>query len=377
MKRLILVLAILALVCPLFGMKLYLTNTSSSGQAQSDPNASLGGYRSTTELSATSMKNLFDDVSIVEAVLGDTEYRMIDVYNDGTGTAYGVQLYMQTPTSSDSTELNFGYSATNQPHADSWNGEALSNESTAPVSPSMSYSNYTKTSPLSLGTIPAGQSKRVCVRRTVTAGAPWTAHDLGRFGLRWGGVAGAPAEPTKVAYDNFTGSDATALASHTSDSSHTWTKQGGADLVITSNAIRATSAAGFGYYYMSHEPSGADYTVIATVYAGSGKAAPLVAGRCNTSVATCYCVRFEGDTWNLYSVSSGSLTSIGTYTGDNPSTAKTVKLEMIGTAIKFYIDDTERISVTDSSISAAGRAGIASYYNDTGQNYIDAFEVWE
>ena len=137
MKRLILVLAILALVCPLFGMKLYLTNTSSSGQAQSDPNASLGGYRSTTELSATSMKNLFDDVSIVEAVLGDTEYRMIDVYNDGTGTAYGVQLYMQTPTSSDSTELNFGYSATNQPHADSWNGEALSNESTAPASPAV------------------------------------------------------------------------------------------------------------------------------------------------------------------------------------------------------------------------------------------------
>ena len=189
MKRLILVLAILTLVCPLFGMKLYLTNTSSSGQAQSDPNASLGGYRSTTELSATSMKNLFDDVSVVEAVLGDTEYRMIDVYNDGTGTAYGVQLYMQTPTSSDSTELNFGYSATNQPHADSWNGEALSNESTAPASPSMSFSNYTKTSPLSLGTIPASQSKRVCVRRTVTAGAPWAAHDLGRFGLRWGGVA--------------------------------------------------------------------------------------------------------------------------------------------------------------------------------------------
>ena len=189
MKKLILVLALLALICPFMGMKLYLTNTSSSGQAQSDPNASLGGYRSTTELSATSMKNLFDDVSVVEALLGDTEYRMIDVYNDGTGTAYGVQLYMQTATSSSSTELDFGYSSTNQPHADAWNGEALSNESTAPASPSMSFSNYTKTSPLSLGTIPASQSKRVCVRRTVTAGAPWTAHDLGRFGVRWGGVA--------------------------------------------------------------------------------------------------------------------------------------------------------------------------------------------
>lgn len=191
MKKLILVLALLALICPFMGMKLYLTNTSSSGQAQSDPNASLGGYRSTTELSATSMKNLFDDVSVVEALLGDTEYRMIDVYNDGTGTAYGVQLYMQTATSSSSTELDFGYSSTNQPHADAWNGEALSNESTAPASPSMSFSNYTKTSPLSLGTIPASQSKRVCVRRTVTAGAPWTAHDLGRFGVRWGVAASA------------------------------------------------------------------------------------------------------------------------------------------------------------------------------------------
>ena len=208
MKKLILVLALLALICPFMGMKLYLTNTSSSGQTQSDPNASLGGYRSTTELSATSMKNLFDDVSVVEALLGDTEYRMIDVYNDGTGTAYGVQLYMQTATSSSSTELNFGYSATNQPHADSWNGEALSNESTAPASPSMSFSNYTKTSPLSLGTIPASQSKRVCVRRTVTAGAPWTAHDLGRFGVRWGVAAPAGLTCTN-------GSGDSAIYSHT------------------------------------------------------------------------------------------------------------------------------------------------------------------
>lgn len=211
MKKLILVLALLALICPFMGMKLYLTNTSSSGQTQSDPNASLGGYRSTTELSATSMKNLFDDVSVVEALLGDTEYRMIDVYNDGTGTAYGVQLYMQTATSSSSTELDFGYSSTNQPHADAWNGEALSNESTAPASPSMSFSNYTKTSPLSLGTIPASQSKRVCVRRTVTAGAPWTAHDLGRFGVRWGGVAAsgdsAFCAGTELFCEDFEGTD--------------------------------------------------------------------------------------------------------------------------------------------------------------------------
>ncbi len=192
-KKLLLILAILFTATSLFAMKLYLTNTSSAGQAQADPNASLGGYRSTTELSATSMKNLFDDVSIVEALTGDVEYRMVDIYNDGADPVYKAQFYMQSQTSSPGTVLSFGYSATDQPHADNWNGEALSNESTAPASPSMTFYDFTKTAPLALGTIPAGQSKRVAVKRTVTAGAPWTAHDLGRFGLKWGGVVAAPS----------------------------------------------------------------------------------------------------------------------------------------------------------------------------------------
>ncbi len=165
--------------------KLYLTNPSGSGLTQTSPNASIGGYRSISELSKTGMKNLFDDVTTVEAILGDTEYRMIDVYNDGAYDLKKVQIFMKTPTSSPGTEIALGYSATDQPHANSWNGQVLTNENTAPASPVFTFANRTRGSPLSIGTIPAGQSVRVGVRRTVNALTPWTTNDLGVIGMRW------------------------------------------------------------------------------------------------------------------------------------------------------------------------------------------------
>lgn len=347
MKKLILVFALLALICPFMGMKLYLTNTSSSGQAQSDPNASLGGYRSTTELSATSMKNLFDDVSVVEALLGDTEYRMIDVYNDGTGTAYGVQLYMQTATSSSSTELDFGYSSTNQPHADAWNGEALSNESTAPASPSMSFSNYTKTSPLSLGTIPASQSKRVCVRRTVTAGAPWTAHDLGRFGVRWGSAA-APAWTIDDAFGSDTHTNYTSMAPY---------YYAGPTYASGSVSVGSGVASGTAWtltmaYHTTTLGSNNQEVTADLVYSGNGHDTGMLLFRVNTSATTGYKVRFVSTKIALqtFNTSDGG-TELGSY--DETYGAGTYTIDVIanGTSIEVKVDGTTRISVTDSTYS--------------------------
>ena len=166
-------------------LKFYLTNPSSSGAGQGNPNNSLGGYRSTTQVSASAMKNLFDDVTVVESVLGDTEYRFLDVYNSGDSSASKVQVYVKSDSSSSGTEITLGYNATNQPHEDSWDGEDVANEDTAPASPAMTFGTYTKESPLHLGTIPAGRSVRICVKRTVTAGVPWTARDVGTIAVRY------------------------------------------------------------------------------------------------------------------------------------------------------------------------------------------------
>lgn len=45
------------------------------GASNSDPDASLGGVMSNTEISGTALNNLFDDVSPDEATSGSTEYR--------------------------------------------------------------------------------------------------------------------------------------------------------------------------------------------------------------------------------------------------------------------------------------------------------------
>lgn len=166
-------------------LSFYLTNPSGSGAAQGSPHNSLGGYRSTTQVSASAMKNLFDDVTVAESIDGDTEYRFLDVYNSGDSSATKVQVFVSSDTTSSGTEITLGYNSTNQPHEDSWNGEAVANEDTAPASPSLTFGTYTRASPLHLGTIPAGRSVRICVKRTVTAGVPWTARDVGTIAVRY------------------------------------------------------------------------------------------------------------------------------------------------------------------------------------------------
>jgi hypothetical protein len=166
-------------------LSFYLTNPSGSGAAQGSPHNSLGGYRSTTQVSASAMKNLFDDVTVAESIDGDTEYRFLDVYNSGDSSATKVQVFVSSDTTSSGTEITLGYNSTNQPHEDSWNGEAVANEDTAPADPSLTFGTYTRASPLHLGTIPAGRSVRICVKRTVTAGVPWTARDVGTIAVRY------------------------------------------------------------------------------------------------------------------------------------------------------------------------------------------------
>lgn len=75
-------------------IKVRLSTTSGSAgnsTAQANPNASLGKYISTTDLSGTALNNLFDNISGDEQALGTTDYRCIFVYNSHAS------LQLQTP----------------------------------------------------------------------------------------------------------------------------------------------------------------------------------------------------------------------------------------------------------------------------------------
>lgn len=144
------------------------------GASNSDPNASLGGVRSSNALSATALNNLFDDVSPAESAAGDTEYRALDLYNSGDATAGGVVVFMSTETTSSGTQLDFGIEAS--PINSSL---SVVNDSTAPAG--VSFSHYTSGSKLSLPDIAASSGCRVWFRRVVGAATANLNPDQGTF----------------------------------------------------------------------------------------------------------------------------------------------------------------------------------------------------
>ena len=144
-------------------LKIYL----SGGAGNSDPNASLGGIISSTEVTDNTTHNLFDQVSGTESLAGDTEYRGVYLKNThGSLTLQNTKVYISSNTGSADTTIDIAVDggATNATM------ETLSDESTAP-------SGETFTAPttyaggLSIGSLAAGEKKGLFIRRTVNASA--------------------------------------------------------------------------------------------------------------------------------------------------------------------------------------------------------------
>ena len=172
-----------------------------------------------------------------------------------------------------------------------------------------------------------------------------------------------------TANDTFIEASTVTLPNHTSDSGHTWTdREGLADLSVdgATDVCYANTVAGVDGHYISAVPASADYSVQATFKVGnSAHVTPGISGRNATGANTMYWVNFNEGTWYLRKWVAGTVTQIGTYTGDVPTAGLVVKLEMLGNQISVYVSGVLRIGpITDTSITAAGRGGIASYYAD-------------
>lgn len=134
----------------------------SGGSSNTDPAASLGGVKSSTDAS-----NYFDDVSSAEASAGDTEYRCVYVHNNhGSLTLIGAKVWIQANTPSGDTDVSIGLGTS----AVNGTEQTVADESTAPSGVSFSQPT-TFAGGLSIGDIPAGQHKAVWVRRVVNSGA--------------------------------------------------------------------------------------------------------------------------------------------------------------------------------------------------------------
>lgn len=154
-------------------IKIYL----SGGAGNTDPNASLGGVISTTELVDNNLHNLFDVVGSAEAAAGDTEYRCIYVKNThGTLAWQNVVAWLSTQSTA---ALAFALAGEGLNVA----AETVADESTAPIGETFS-SPTTEGGGVSLGNIPAGQFYGIWVRRTVSAAQSALSNDTAVLSLK-------------------------------------------------------------------------------------------------------------------------------------------------------------------------------------------------
>ena len=140
----------------------------SGGAANSDVNASLGGAKSSTEITTNIIDNLFDSVSGTESAAGDIEYRCIYFHNGhGSLTAQNSKVYLTSNTTSanDTLDLAAGSAAINATE------QTVADETTAPTGVSWVTNATSYATGVSLGNIPFGQHKAIWIRRTVDAGA--------------------------------------------------------------------------------------------------------------------------------------------------------------------------------------------------------------
>lgn len=146
---------------------IYLTG----GTGNTDPNLSLGGTISTTQIVDATLHNLYDYVSSDEALAGDIEYRAIKYKNTHpTDTAYGVVIYIQSDTTSPDTSLAIAY--------DSAGTQSVVNESTAPSAPALTFSSpSSKATGIAIGNVAASATFTIWTKWIVNASAAGYAND--------------------------------------------------------------------------------------------------------------------------------------------------------------------------------------------------------
>jgi hypothetical protein len=148
--------------------KLSVNTSPGNSTAQANPNNSLGGYMSSTQLTAATLNNLFDDVTGDENAASEAEYRCIFFHNShGSLALESPKIWIQSETASGAnTAIALaGQGVVSATQAGTPQADVIADENTAPSGEVFS-SPTTKTGGLSPGNIAAGSTIGVWVRRT-------------------------------------------------------------------------------------------------------------------------------------------------------------------------------------------------------------------
>ena len=150
-------------------IKFWLTGVVAVDNPQTDPNASLGGPRSSTEMVTAELNNLFDDISGAEAESGDTEYRGIIIQNKHASlTLYNAKAFLSVqPNGSRATKESIQI-ATNTV----WEGDCIdtiATENDAPDGAGAFSAPATYATGLALGDLGVDGQMGLWIKRVVPA----------------------------------------------------------------------------------------------------------------------------------------------------------------------------------------------------------------
>jgi hypothetical protein len=157
---------------------------SSHEAAQSDPDASLGNYRSSNAITTATDNNLFDDVTGAEASAGDTEYRAMGFHNNhGSLSLTSCVTWISVDTGNGEDDISFDLEA---PSASEVTGaiQTIADESTEPTGRSWSDATTKGTGhdcPLGSNEVGPDEWFGIWVRRVISASASAAAAEAVTF----------------------------------------------------------------------------------------------------------------------------------------------------------------------------------------------------
>lgn len=146
----------------------------SGGASNTNPNLSLGGAISSTQITDNTLNNLFADVTGDQHTAGYTSYRCFYVKNNnGASTANNTVVWIQTNTTGVDETLTIAIEATKGSPK-----QTIVNETTAPSSPTLTfYTANSQANGLSIGALTPSDVYAIWVKRVVTAGSTPQASD--------------------------------------------------------------------------------------------------------------------------------------------------------------------------------------------------------
>lgn len=175
--------------------------------------------------------------------------------------------------------------------------------------------------------------------------------------------------------DTFTGTVGTLLSSHTSNSGNTWTRDWTTSCPTTasltgSNSAVSVTANACASYTSNWTPPSPDYTVQATCAVSSNGQCDVISRSVSGTGFSGYLVTLAGGAGVvMYLGTSGTYTQLGSVYSGVTSGTHTIAITTSGSTISAAVDGTTQISVTDTTYSAAGKAGLA-LFNQTANSAI-------